>query len=188
MSPVKRRRDPARPRRRPDLQPAALVGLTLVWLALWGDVSLMLIVSGLLVAGVVCVTFPLPRIELAARIHPWPLLRLLGRFLLDVVKASVEVSVVVLRGKQVRNAVVAVDLESSSDLVLTLVASMLSLVPGSVVVEARRSTHTLYLHVLDAPDEESVEAFRAEALGLERRLLAAFTVREPTTGAEGVAR
>jgi len=183
------RRDRDRPTRRPELQPAALVGLTLVWLALWGDVTPMLVVSGLLVAVLVCVTFPLPRVELTGRIQLWLLLRVLGRFVLDVVRASLEVSAVVLRRRPVRNAVVAVDLESSSDFVLTLVAAMLSLVPGSVVVEARRSTHTLFLHVLDAPDQERVEEFRRYALALERRLLVALSARDlPAAGPDGAAR
>ncbi|WP_114424036.1 Na+/H+ antiporter subunit E [Nocardioides houyundeii] len=176
MSPqLRTRRDGTRrPARYRALQPAALVWLTLVWLALWGEISPMLVVSGVLVAVLACLAFPLPPIDFGSRVRPARLVYLLAHFLVDVVRASIDVSRVVLRRRPVRNAVVAVNLESSSDFVLTSVAAMLSLVPGSIVVEARRSTHTLFLHVLDVPDPAAAEAFRAQALAVEQRFLAAF--------------
>jgi multicomponent Na+:H+ antiporter subunit E len=58
--------------------------------------------------------------------------------------------------------------------VLTVVAEMVSLVPGSLVVEARRSTHTLFLHVLDARDMAGVEKMRAQVFALERRVVLAL--------------
>jgi len=180
VSPVLRtRRDGStRPARYRAVQPFAVLWLTVVWLALWGTVTPLLVVGGVLVAVLVCLVFPLPPIDLAARVRPVALAALVGRFLVDVVRASIQVSGVVLRRRPVRNAVVAVDLESSSDFVLTLVAAMLSLVPGSVVVEARRSTHTLFLHVLDVPDREAVEGFRRDALDLEQRVLRALPPRD----------
>ena len=176
MSPrTRERRDgTVRPVRHRALQPLPLLWLTLVWLTLWGAVTPFLLVTGLLVAVVMSVVFPLPPLRIGARVRPWPLVRLLARFAVDVVRASVEVSWVVLRRRGVRNAIVEVDLTSSSDFVLTGVASMLSLVPGSVVVEVRRSTHTLFLHVLDVPDTGAAEEFRREALAVEQRFLAAF--------------
>jgi multicomponent Na+:H+ antiporter subunit E len=172
-----------RPARYRALQPSAVVWLTLVWVALWGEVSVMLVVSGMLVAVLACLAFPLPPIDLGSRVNPGRLVFLLAHFLVDVVRASIDVSVVVLRRRPVRNAVVAVDLESSSDFVLTAVAAMLSLVPGSIVVEARRSSHTLYLHVLDVPDVAAAEAFRDEALAVEQRFLAAFPPKGPQVAA-----
>ncbi|WP_127479488.1 Na+/H+ antiporter subunit E [Nocardioides pantholopis] len=176
MSPqLRTRRDgSSRPVRYRALQPMAVVWLTVVWLLLWGSFSPLLVLSGVLVAVLSCLAFPLPPISLFTRVHPWRLVTLVAGFLVSIVRASIEVSMVVLRRRPVRNAVIAVDLESSSDFVLTGVAAMLSLVPGSVVVEARRSTHTLYLHVLDVPDRAAAERFRAEALAVEQRFLAAF--------------
>jgi multicomponent Na+:H+ antiporter subunit E len=63
-----------------------------------------------------------------------------------------------------RNAVIEVPLQTPSDLVLTVVAEMVSLIPGSVVVEARRSTHTLFLHLLDVTSEEAAEQARRQVL------------------------
>ncbi|CAB4942211.1 unannotated protein [freshwater metagenome] len=179
MSPVMRtRRDgTVRPARHRAVQPLSVAWLLLVWLALWGDVTPFLIVGGVLCAVLVSVVFPLPPIDLGSRIHPLPLLGVVVRFAVDVVRASVQVAGVVLRRRPVRNAVVAVDLETESDFITTLVASMLSLIPGSVVVEVRRSTHTLYLHVLDTPDASAADAFRRTALDLEQRVLRALPPR-----------
>ncbi len=179
MSPVMRtRRDGTeRPARHRAVQPLAVGWLTLVWLALWGEVSPLLVVGGVLVAVLVCLTFPLPPLDLGFRVRPVRLAGVVGRFGLDVVRASIQVAGVVLRRRPVQNAVVAVDLETTSDLIMVLVAAMLSLVPGSIVVEARRSTHTLYLHVLDVPDADAAETFRREALALEQRLLRALPPR-----------
>ena len=179
MSPVMRtRRDGStRPARHRAVQPLAVVWLVLVWLALWGAVTPLLLVGGVLVAVLVCLAFPLPPIDLGSSVRPLPLLGVIARFHLDVVRASIEVAGVVLRRRPVRNAVVAVDLETKSDFLMTLVASMLSLIPGSVVVEARRSTHTLYLHVIDVPDADAADEFRRTALDLEQRLLRALPPR-----------
>jgi multicomponent Na+:H+ antiporter subunit E len=51
---------------------------------------------------------------------------------------------------------------------------MTCLIPGSLVVEARRSTHTLFLHVLDVGDLAGVERFRRSVLDQEARLVRAL--------------
>ena len=157
------------------LRPWVLVWLTVVWVALWGDLSGFLVVAGLVVAVVVCLVFPLPRVQLHLRVRPLHLGRLVLRFLLDVVLASAQVAWITLQlHRQPRNAVIEVQLHTPSDFVLTVVAEMTSLVPGSLVVEARRSTHTLFLHVLDARDQAGVDRMRRDVHALERRVVLAF--------------
>jgi multicomponent Na+:H+ antiporter subunit E len=109
------------------------------------------------------------------RVQPVRLAWLAVRFLADVVVASVQVTWLTVQvRREPRNAVIEVDLTTTSDLVLTVVAQMVSLVPGSLVVEARRSTYTLFLHVLDARDQRGVDRMRADVLALERRVVAAI--------------
>jgi multicomponent Na+:H+ antiporter subunit E len=151
------------------------VWLTLVWTALWGDLSPGTVLAGAAVAVVVCLVFPLPALRLRLRVRPLWLGWLALRFLVDLVVASAQVVLVTLRfGRRPRNAVIEVDLRTPSDFVLTVVAEMTSLVPGSLVVEARRSTHTLFLHVLDAGDVEGANRMREQTLALERRVVLAF--------------
>lgn len=171
-------RNAARPRRSGAVQPYAVAWLTVAWLAMWGSLSPVLFVSGVLVAVLVCLAFPLPPVDLSVRVHPVALLSLVAHFAVAVVRASVHVTGVVLTRRNLRNSVIEVDLTSSSDFVLTGVAALLALVPGSIVVEARRSTHTLYLHVLDTPDLEAAERFRRNALDVEARILRAFPPRD----------
>ncbi len=158
-----------------SLQPWALVWLTVLWVALWGDVSIANVVAGIVVGTVVCLAFPLPPLRMHLRIRPHWLAWLVVRFLADVVLASIQVARTTLAfGRQPKNAVIEIDLRTDSDFVLTVVAEMVSLVPGSLVVEARRSTHTLFLHVLDARDKDGVERMRREVMALERRVVLAF--------------
>jgi multicomponent Na+:H+ antiporter subunit E len=165
----------ARPPRRRTLQVPVLVWLTVVWVALWGDLSTANVLSGLAVGVVVCLVFPLPPLQMGLRVRPIWLGWLVLRFLGDVVAASAQVAWVTLRFQRPpRNAVIEVDLRTDSDFVLTVVAEMVSLVPGSLVVEARRSTHTLFLHVLDAGDMAGVESMRTQVMALERRVVLAF--------------
>lgn len=167
-----------------------LAWLTFVWVALWGRWSAFDVVAGLLVAVVVCLVFPLPPLHLHLHVRPLWLGWLVLRFLGDVVVASAQVTWVTLRlHHRPRNAIVEVSLRTPSDFVLTVVAEMTSLVPGSLVVEARRSTHTIYLHVLDARDQAGVERMRRAVLATERRVVMAFgsdtTHLDPQAGAAG---
>ena len=157
------------------LQLPVLAWLTVVWVVLWGSLSPLTVVGGFLVAVVACLVFPLPPLRLAVRVRPLALLWLVVRFAVDVVVSSVQVAIVVLRPRRpMRNAVVEVNLRTPSDFVLTVVAEMTCLIPGSLVVEARRSTHTLYLHVLDVGDLEGVERFRQGVLDQETRVVRAI--------------
>ncbi|GAB4064561.1 hypothetical protein GCM10028777_11220 [Angustibacter speluncae] len=173
------RRGQVKPRRYQAVQLPMVAWLTAVSWVLWGTYTPLSLVGGLVVAVGVCVVLPLPPLRLGVRIRPVGLVVLVSRFLLDVLVASVQVARITLAPpRPLRNALVGVRLTSESDIVLTAVAEMVSLVPGTVVVEAHRASHTLYLHAIDAPDEEAVVAVRERVLRQERRLLRAVRTRE----------
>jgi multicomponent Na+:H+ antiporter subunit E len=186
------RRGRERPRRYQAVQWPMVVWLTLVWWVLWGTFTPLSLVGGVLVGVLACAVLPLPPLRIGARPRPLALLALVGRFLLDVVLASLQVARVTLfPPRPLRNALVAVRLRSQSDIVLTAVAEIVSLVPGTVVVEAHRSSHTLYLHTIDVPDEAAVERARERVLDQERRLVRAFGGLDqdgPPLGARGLRR
>lgn len=184
MSPeLRTRRDGSvRPARYRSLQWPVLIWLALVWMALWRSFTWGNALLGLAVAALVCLVFPLPPLRMRLRPRPIGLAWLVIRFAWDVVVSSVQVAGVVLRPRrQLRNAVVQVDLTTPSDFVLTVVAEMTSLIPGSIVVEARRSTHTLFLHVLNVRSLAEVETFRRAVLAQEQRVLRAFHSALPTS-------
>lgn len=149
--------------------------LTVVWVLIWGELTIANVLGGLAVATVVIFVFPLPPIAYHGRIRPWGLLKLIGRFHRDLLAASVDVASQTLRlGHQPKSAIVEVQLRGHSDLYMTLTAELLCLIPGSVVVESRRSTRTLYLHALDVEDDEAVERVRQVALAQEERVMRAL--------------
>ncbi|MBS4754263.1 Na+/H+ antiporter subunit E [Nocardioides sp. zg-ZUI104] len=163
------------PQRYGALQWPMLLWLTVVWVVLWRDISPLTVLGGLVVATIACLVFPLPPLHVDVRVRPVALLVLVGRFVFDVVRASVQVAWVVLRPQRpLRNGIVEVNLRTPSDFVLTVVAEMTSLIPGSIVVEARRSTHTLFLHVLEVGDEAGAERFRRSVLAQEARVVRAL--------------
>jgi multicomponent Na+:H+ antiporter subunit E len=163
------------PRRRAGaVQWPTIVWLTVLWVLLWGDLSVANLLAGVLIGLVVTTVLPLPPVASGGHIHPLGLLRLIAVFLKDIVVASVQVSVQAFRRRMPRSAVIGVRLRSSSDLYLTLTAEFCSLVPGSIVVEAHRLTSTLYLHVLDVDTSGGVEAAKKAVLDQEERVLRAL--------------
>ncbi|SDR77980.1 multisubunit sodium/proton antiporter, MrpE subunit [Nocardioides scoriae] len=177
MSPQTRttRRGRVRPVRYRAVQWPMVAWLSLVWWVLWGSYSLFSLLGGVVVSVAVCLVFPLPPLRMKVRVRPVALAVLVGRFLVDVVVASLQVARTTLfPPTPLHNALVAVQLRTESDIVLTAVAEMVSLVPGSVVVEAHRSSHTLFLHALDVRDQAGVERVRAQVWAQEARLVRAF--------------
>lgn len=155
-----------------------LIALVVLWMLLWGTVSWISVLSGLLVAIVVTRVFYLPPVELSGRFNPFWFAVFLARFLFDVVVASFLVAGQAFRPKGVRhNAVIAVDLVTVSDFVTTLTALAVSLVPGSLVIEVDRDRSILYLHSLGVDDRERVEQVRQKVLAVERSIVRAVGSR-----------
>ena len=153
----------------------SVVWLAAVWVALWGRVSVGNVVAGVLVGVAVTVAMPMTPMGFHGRVRPWGVVLLVARFTVDLVRGSLEVAVIALRlGYVPTGAVIGVQLRSHSDLYLTLTAELCSLVPGTVVVDARRLTGMLYLHVLDVKGPEGIEAARAHVLDQEERVLRAL--------------
>lgn len=173
MSPQSRR--PAHLVRRLGSQWHALVLLTVVWVLLWGDLSWANVIAGAVIAVAVVTMFPLPAIDMHGTVRPWRAVVLVARFVADLFVASFEVAWKAVRpGPTPHGAIVAVRLRNPEDAYLTITAVMSSLVPGSLVVEARRSTGVVYLHVLDIDGSGGAEAVRRDTLDLEERVLRAF--------------
>ncbi|GIG29636.1 Na+/H+ antiporter subunit E [Cellulomonas marina] len=167
------------PRRRWRPQWLTVVWLTVVWVLLWGDLSVANVLVGALLGLLVTGGLRMAPVVFHGRVRPLALVRLVAVFVVDLVRASAEVSWVALRpGRRPRSAVVRVELRSHSDLYMTVTAELLSLVPGSVVVEAHRLTGRLYIHVLDVGLTGGVEGARQQALDQEERVLRAFASDE----------
>ncbi|MDP3893706.1 Na+/H+ antiporter subunit E, partial [Nocardioides sp.] len=106
MSPLKRTR---------SVQPVPVVWLTLVWVLLWRDITFVNVVSGVVVAALVCFVFPLPPLRTRLRVRPIALAALVARFLHEVVLASAQVVRITLTPGRVQNAIIEVPLRTPSD-------------------------------------------------------------------------
>ena len=146
--------------------------MVVVWGALWQDFAIGNLVFGLLIALVLVKVFRLPPIILSGRFNIWRAVVFGAAFMRDVVLASVEVVyLAIFRGPKTKSAIIAVSLRSESDLLVTFVGHVLTLVPGSYVVEVDRRSSTLYLHVLNVKNQTEVEKARASVMMIEERLI-----------------
>lgn len=152
-----------------------LCWLTLVWVLLWGTFSAANILGGLAVALVITLLLPLPRVPVEGRVRPLSLVRLILYVIVKLVVSSFQVAWLAIRpGPPPATAVLRVHLAVKSDLVLALAAGILTLIPGSVVLEIDQKRRLVYLHVLDVGSEKAVSAFYRQAATLQRLMVAAF--------------
>ncbi|MDG9701267.1 Na+/H+ antiporter subunit E [Streptomyces sp. DH37] len=153
--------------------------LWLLWIGLWGSVSPVVLVCGAAVAVLVVLLFPLPPISHRASIHPAALAAMAAHVLVDLVRSAVVVArEAVLRGPRARAAVLEVQLEADTDLLITATSHLVTLTPGTMVLEIDRERRRLYVHALPVHDPSQVLARRAETAGDERRVVRALGTAE----------
>lgn len=152
-----------------------LLGLVLLWTVLWGQATWISVITGFIVAITVTRVFYLPPAELSGRLNVWYLLVFLAHFFLDVAIASFTVAFQALNPRPIpASSVIGISLRTSSDLIMTLDAIAMSLVPGSLVVEADRERGILYLHTFATQTPEDIEAMRRKVLIVEARIVRAI--------------
>ncbi|MFN3218174.1 MAG: Na+/H+ antiporter subunit E [Acidimicrobiales bacterium] len=156
------------------------------WLALWGEVTLVNVGSGVAVVAIIGLVFR--RMPPRHTVHPLALLRLLAVFVWRLVSSSATVVVTVLAPtpERLRSGVVRVELSHPSPLLATIVADAISLTPGTLTLDARYpddgapgAPPTLFIHVLGLGDPDAV---RDDVWRLERLVVSAITPIEPDVG------
>lgn len=149
-----------------------LFGLVITWMMLWQEVSLMSVTSGIVVAEAVVGLFYLPPIGLAGRFNPFWAALYLGYFLWNLVLGALEVAWAAVRpDKQPTPAIIAVQLKSRSDFILTMTGLTISLIPGSLIVDIDRFESVIYLHALNAKTLQRQHRLKREVHKIERLLV-----------------
>lgn len=149
--------------------------LTLVWVLLWGSIAPLVIIGGVLVGTLVTQAFPFPPVSENLTLRPWNTVKLIAKFLADLTTASFQVGWLAIRpASPPKSALIEVPLVTDSALLQTLTAELVSLVPGSLLIELDHEGRRMWLHVLVADTHEQVEAARRKAHHQELRVLAAF--------------
>ncbi len=152
-----------------------LLVLVLLWILLWEAATPLVIISGIAIAYGLTKLFYLPAFELSGRVNVAWLVYFLLWFLVSLCIASAQVAWAAVRPSRVReSAVVAVHLHVRSDIMLTVIAQVASLIPGSFVVEADRAHSVLFLHALDCDSAADVRGVRDKTHEIELLTTAAF--------------
>lgn len=134
--------------------------LLLTWLLLMNDLSpgniLLGAVLGCAIAFVVGEGLWLTPVHFG---KPLVLMRLAIHVLVDIVVANVEVALLVLGpSKRLRPAFIEVPLDSTHEIALTALISIVSLSPGTLCAELSDDRTRLIVHVLDLDDEAAIVA------------------------------
>jgi len=138
-----------------------VVALALIWGLLWGSASPANVLSGLAVGGVLVLLVPGLRRRSGGgyAFRPVAIARFVGYVLVVTVRSNVElIKEVLSRSSRIHTAVVGVPLPGCSDELLTLIANLLALSPGTMPLELRSDPNVLYVHVLHMTDVEQVRA------------------------------
>jgi multicomponent Na+:H+ antiporter subunit E len=179
-------RRPSRPRR-PSLSVLGFgVSLVALWVLAWGELTAANVISGVVVATVLLVVFPIRTDveQVTHRLRPLAVVRVLAFFLGELVMSTLGVARLVLTPhRPTRTGIVACPLRVEADGLLTFLAGAITLSPGTMAVEVTHHPPVIYLHVLDIADADIVrervarfEALAVQALG---DAVALEAVRQP---------
>ncbi len=161
--------------------------LLALWFASWGDISWANLFSGLLVVGVISALSRRSFRGGSYRIHFIPLFRLLATLLIELVIGSVRVALAVLAPteRNTRSFFVDVELQVDEPLQVTVVADLLSLVPGSLAVDVEGGPPRIRVHAMG---QDSPERVTRDVRRLERMTISAITAvpRRTATPSEDV--
>lgn len=149
--------------------------LTAVWVTLWESLTWANVTGGAVVAMAVVYLLPAKETGFRLGLNPLAALRLLFYFLRELMKASALVAwEIITPVNLIDAAVVSVRLRSRAPGIITSVASMVSLIPGTVTLEVDEENSILFIHVFHL---ETIEQTRESVRRLEDLTIAAFPVR-----------
>lgn len=138
-------------------RPALSVVIFLVWIALNNASSRAHFILALILAVGLPVLTQRFWPERSEKIKLLPAIRLFGIVLWDILMASIDVAKLVLGplGK-IKPAFVEIPLDMQDPFVGTLLASIVSLTPGTVSIDIDRSRWVLQVHALNVDDAEAL--------------------------------
>ncbi|HWL41368.1 MAG TPA: Na+/H+ antiporter subunit E [Ilumatobacter sp.] len=155
------------------------------WVLLHGDWSGINLFWGVVIGVGLAVLFPVDRSAMRHRLHPWGLLKFVVFVLWSLVQSSWAVIKVIVRPTPTNLAagIVRIRLTSESPLTTTVVANAITLTPGTLTLTARVGPSELHVHAIGLDSGPGgLDDFRASALDLEQRALAALEPLEPGEG------
>jgi multicomponent Na+:H+ antiporter subunit E len=161
----------------------AILLMTAVWTALLATLDLRAIAFGALVAAAIVtwcsrLTGPSAPFDRAVLPRPLGLARLVLAFFVELVKSALSVAREAWRPRlAVKPGVLRIPLTVHTDIEITMLASLISLTPGTLSLDVSPDGKHLYVHALLVLDD-GTEIRRTIARRLERPVRRAFRTRE----------
>ncbi|HET8993317.1 MULTISPECIES: Na+/H+ antiporter subunit E [unclassified Rhodococcus (in: high G+C Gram-positive bacteria)] len=157
------------------LRVSVVLWMAFVWVMLWGTLSVANVLGGLLVAGLLAILLPLPKVPVEGRAHLLSALRLGGYIFFESIKSTISVAWLAIRpAAPPVTGVLRCRLTIKSDLVLTLWTDIMNNIPGTMVLEIDQVRRIVYVHVLDVSTDKAVADFYRSARLIERLLIDTF--------------
>jgi multicomponent Na+:H+ antiporter subunit E len=158
--------------------------MLVIWVALWGELSVANVASGVIVIAIITALFPGRRAT--HRVHPLGAVRFGLRLMADLVISSWNIVLAVVRpdADRVHAEVLEVTLTTRSHLVASIVANSITLTPGTMTVDisdggaSGTDPFVLRVHVLGRIEPA---VFTDEILSLEQRVLGAVSPIPPAS-------
>jgi multicomponent Na+:H+ antiporter subunit E len=151
---------------------AYAVALAIAWVMLWDQINVANFLGGIAVSAVLLAMFPLPPVDPSRRLIVRPLA--LARLAADVVRELIVSNVFMTREivtprRRLFSGVVRCPMRTSSPKVLSAVANIVALSPGTMAVDATDGPPVLFIHVLAEGDLHDVRrrVARLEQLVIE---------------------
>lgn len=136
---------------------SAIALLAVAWLLLSGELTLVNLLAGVAVAFVALFVVRFPRERGLPRLRMSRVLAFVFWFTWQVVKANVRIALEVLRRNPKRDAaVVRVPMPPRPLWEVTVLANLVTFVPGTLVIEVSDEPRELYVHGLFDEDPEEI--------------------------------
>ena len=148
--------------------------LAIGWASLMGSFSLASLTSGFVVGYLALwVARPLFGDSSNYFLRVWRVLRLIGLFLYELLVSSLRVAWdVVTPAHRSRPGIIAMPLDAKGDTEILLVASLISLTPGTLSLDVSEDRKILYVHGMFVEDPEALKEELKQ--GMERSVIEAM--------------
>ena len=152
--------------------------LSALWLLAWGEISLANLVSGIIVASALFVVSPLGAPTRGrSRVSVIGFARLLAYVAVQLVVSNLVMAAAILRRNPTSRAgVVTHELDVPSEVVVTMMTSIIALSPGTMTVDVDDDASTIQVHFFALDDHDNAGATLSR---LEQLVVAAVAATAP---------
>ncbi len=161
------------------------VVLVTIWVLAWGSLTWANLAGGIAVSVGLLIAVPdVRRATHLPIVRPVPAVRLAVRMVWDMVVSNAVLTREVLTpGLGTSTGVVSVPLAGCSDEVVTILANLVAMTPGTMPVEVEQDPMVMYVHVLHLDDPDQV---RHAIWSLRDQVVRAFGTQEAIAEVERV--